>query len=567
MEISSLKHSSDSIYSFPVSKDEIEIRFLTKKDDGILKVELLYNDKYSFHKSVKATEIKKSYSDDRFDYYVLKMRLYDKRFAYIFRLTLINKKICYFSETGVSDTYDIEKGFYNFFQVPFINESDVIHKNPILQNRVFYQIFVDRFYKVDNENPRINIRWGDQVSQKSIAGGNLKGIRKKLPYLKELGIDALYLTPIFDSDSNHKYDTRDYYRVSADFGDLSDLKSLVEEVHQSGMILLLDGVFNHVSIEFPFFKDVLEKGEKSEYFDWFFIRGKRVNLNKANYETFADCADLPRLNLNNPEVQKYIIEIGKHYLKDYQIDGYRLDVSDEIPHSFWVKFRTAMKEVKEDVILLGENWHNAASYLNSGQEFDSIMNYAFTKETLEYVAKRKINAETYKNRLISNLNRYKSNVNYNLLNLLSSHDVDRFLTECGDVDRYLIGYSILFMYIGVPCVYYGEEIGIKGGYDPYNRACFDWDESRWDTKIHKTISKLIKIHKEYSVNEMDISISSSRDLFYLTRYTDKKELKLIVNLSGKAQKIRKKGRVLLSNLYSDQMLEDKGFMILKEEKE
>ena len=568
MDKAALRHKSDSIYSFAVSEDEVEIRLLTKKDDDISKVELVCNDKYSFHECVKTLLMPKVCHDDTYDYYVRRIKLKDKRFAYVFKLTLQDDKVYYFSESGVSETYDISKGFYDFFQVSFINPLDIIKINPILQNRRFYQIFVDRFYDDKSKvNPRINISWGDKVTPKTIAGGNLRGVKQKLDYLLSLGINALYLTPIFKSYSNHKYDTIDYYQISEDFGDEEDLSSLVKELHRNDMIILLDGVFNHVSDEFFVFKDVKEKGKDSKYYHWFFIDGEKVDESKKNYETFASCPNLPRLNLNDEEVQDYIIEVAKHYVTKFNIDGFRLDVSDEIPHTFWLKFRFELKKIKKDIVLLGENWHNAHTYLNTGFEFDSIMNYAFTKEVLNYVAYEKSDAKTFKNRLISNLFRYKRNVNYNLLNLLSSHDVDRFLEDCKhNVNRYLIAYALLYTYIGVPCLYYGDEIGLDGGYDPYNRACFIWDENKWDKKINETIKSLLALHKEEKMNELEINIIEKDGVLILERFNENKVITLYVNLSNKVKTILPKGEIVLANNFNFKNLLHEGFLITKEVK-
>ena len=187
MEKSSLIHQSDSIYSFPISKDEVEIRLLTKKNDDIKKVELMYNDKYKFHEGVKTTDIHKTYSDDRYDYYIIKMKLKDLRFAYVFKITTYDDYVYYYSESGVTTKYDVTKGFYDFFQVSYINDNDLVLPSEKIRNRVFYQIFVDRFFKPkDNDNERINLDWGNLVNRYTIAGGNLKGINEKIDYLTDL---------------------------------------------------------------------------------------------------------------------------------------------------------------------------------------------------------------------------------------------------------------------------------------------------------------------------------------------------------------------------------------------
>lgn len=567
MEKSALIHKSDSIYSFPVSNNEIEIRLLTKKNDDIRKIELVYNDKYKFHEMIKLKQIFKKFSDDQYDYYIDRIKLTDYRFAYIFRITTLDGEVFYFSESGVTEDYDITKGFYDFFQVPYINPIDIVKKNNSICNRVLYQIFVDRFNKSNgNTNPRININWGDKVTGKTIAGGNLKGISEKIDYLKDLGINAIYLTPIFESDSNHKYDIKDYYSISKDFGENIDLKELITKLHNSDMLLVLDGVFNHISIDNEIFQDVIKNNKNSKYYDWFVIKGDKLDLGKSNYEKFADEIKMPKLNLNNIEVQKYIIDVGRYYVRNFNIDGFRLDVSDEIPHRFWIKFKEAMLEENPNFFLIGENWHNADKYLNSGYEFDSIMNYSITKEVLHFIAWDKYTPIHFKNRIISNLMRYKTNVNYNMLNLLSSHDVYRFLTECNkDVDKFLMGYAFIFTHIGVPCIYYGDEIGLEGGYDPDSRRCFIWDENKWNLKIRETLKRLIDIRKKYVINDMDYNIDVVNDIVIITRIGTRDVLSIYINNTDSTKTIDDNNEILLSNLYSNKELSSKGFLITRKD--
>ena len=561
MEKSSLIHQSDSIYSFPISKDEVEIRLLTKKDDDIKKVELMYNDKYKFHEGVKTTDIHKTYSDDRYDYYIIKMKLKDLRFAYVFKITTYDDSVYYYSESGVTTKYDVTKGFYDFFQVSYINDNDLVLPSEKIRNRVFYQIFVDRFFKSkDNDNERINLDWGNLVNRYTIAGGNLKGINEKIDYLTDLGINALYLTPIFESDSNHKYNIKDYYKIAKDFGNEEDLTLLVNKLHDKDILIFLDGVFNHISYDNEIFQDVIKNGNKSKYFNWFFIHGDNLDLKKNNYERFADDLGMPRLNLNQNEVQEYVIDVCLYYVKKYHIDGLRLDVSDEIPHYFWIRLKRELKRVNKDFILIGENWHNASSFLNSGYEFDSIMNYCITKELLNFVAWRKYSPLDFKNHIISDLMRYKTNINYNMFNLLSSHDIYRFINECNkDVDRFLLGYAFIFMHIGSPCVYYGDEIGLEGNFDPDNRRCFIWDEDKWNKKIRNTIKDLIKFHKDSKINEFDYNINVLDDLVVVRRTKGNEEYILYMNLSGSDKKIE--SNQVISNLYENKILKNKGFII------
>ena len=283
-------------------------------------------------------------------------------------------------------------------------------------------------------------------------------------------------------------------------------------------------------------------------------------MKKNNYERFADDLGMPRLNLNQNEVQEYVIDVCLHYVKKYHIDGLRLDVSDEIPHYFWIRLKRELKKVNKDFILIGENWHNASSFLNSGYEFDSIMNYCITKELLNFVAWKKYSPLDFKNHIISDLMRYKTNINYNMFNLLSSHDVYRFINECNkDVDRFLLGYAFIFMHIGSPCVYYGDEIGLEGNFDPDNRRCFIWDEDKWNKKIRNTIKDLIKFHKDSKINEFDYNIDVLDDLVVVRRTKGNEEYNLYMNLSGCDKRIE--CNQVISNLYENKILKDKGFII------
>lgn len=553
MDCSSLRHCCESIYSHPIDSNTIQIRLQTKKDDDIKYVDLLFNNKYLFHMGVESLRINKSFCDEYFDYYVINKRLDDTRFAYIFKITLTNDDVFYFSEAGVEKQYDVKKGFYSFFQVPYINKNDVIYKNKKWINRVFYQIFVDRF-----NNASLDGQWQKNSNETNLAGGNLKGIISELPYIKNLGVDAIYLTPIFESNTNHKYDTLDYYSISKDFGDDDDFKKLIDEIHSNDMVIVLDGVFNHISDKHPFFIDVIKNGKASKYFDWFFIKDDQVDTESVNYATFAMCKDMPRLNLNNKEVQQYIIQVATYYVKKYHIDGFRLDVSDEIPHQFWIEFKKALKEIDENIFLIGENWHNAHAYLNSGYEFDSIMNYSITKSLIDFIALENIDVETFKNRIISNLMRYKHNVNYHLLNLVSSHDILRFYSECNDIDKLILAYAFTFMYIGIPCIYYGDEIGLQSvNNNPYFRTCFDWNKDNWDKKILEYIKDLARIHKKYFVNEEDCLVCNQDNLLIVKRG----KLTLYINMNKDDIQITNNNNILLANNFIDGALKYKGFII------
>ena len=283
--------------------------------------------------------------------------------------------------------------------------------------------------------------------------------------MKDLGINALYLTPIFKSTSNHKYNTDDYYQIDPAFGDKKILKKLVEEAHQRGIRIILDAVFNHSGFYFFAFQDVLEKGKDSKYWDWFFIEGYPVKTTPpVNYHTFAnDVVDMPKLNTSNPEVQEYLLDVVRYWMEEVDIDGWRLDVANEVDRNFWRKFRETVKGIKKDAYIVGEIWHNSEVWLQ-GDQFDAIMNYPLAMAILDFLAQRSIGPTEFNNRLVRNWMLYQDRVNYSMLNLINSHDTRRLLNYfSGDKESMKLAVLFQFTYPGAPMIYYGDEVGMKGG--------------------------------------------------------------------------------------------------------
>lgn len=506
-------HIIDSSYCFPVSENEIVLRLRTAKND-IEYAEVVYENKYDFGISQNTQEMSKLYTSELYDYFVVKLTLNDPRLAYVFRV-FDGEQYYYFSEDGITIDYDFTLGFYNFFQYPYINRADIMKKVEWMKEAVFYQIFVDRFNMAQNDKDKsyINSKWGDIPNAKSFCGGDLRGITEKLDYIKGLGCNTIYLTPIFESISNHKYDISDYYKVDRQFGDEADLHSLIDSAHAKNMRVVLDAVFNHCSDRLKEFEDVIKKGKESKYFDWFIIDGDEINEARDNYQMFGPCEYMPKLNTSNLEVQKYLIDIGCYYVNEFHIDGWRLDVSDEVSHDFWRNFRKAIKNANEDVILIGENWHDAYSNLR-GDQYDGIMNYSFTKACLDYFAKDKFDEEQLAWRLNDVLMRNSDTVNSMMLNLLDSHDTHRFFSEVGeDRNKFEAALCLLYMFPGAPCIYYGTEIMMPGGYDPDCRRCMNW--SKAETDLCFLPEKLAGIRREYKLSEGAVKIYADNGEFVL----------------------------------------------------
>ena len=528
-----MQHIVDSSYCFPVSEKEIVLRLRTARDD-MKSVQVIYESKYIFGTKQQKALMTKEYTSELYDYYRICLKLKDTRLAYVF---LVNdgEKSYFFSEDGITDTYDYTLGYYNFFQYPYINQADIMEQVAWMKDAIFYQIFVDRFHMGDTakDTSYINCSWGDIPTPKTFAGGDLKGITQKLDYIKATGCNAIYLTPVFRSISNHKYDISDYYRVDEHFGSNEDLRELVQEAHKRGMRLVMDAVFNHCSDRMMQFQDVLENGRKSSYYNWFFINGDKPDQKTMNYETFAACEYMPKLNTSNMEVQKFLMDIGCYYIQEYDIDGWRLDVSDEVSHDFWRNFRKAIKGCKKDAVIIGENWHDAYSNLR-GDQYDSIMNYAFTKASLDYFARETFDAQRLAWKLNDLLMRNSDTVNSMMLNLLDSHDTHRFFSEVGE-SRFKMKAALCLLYLfpGAPCIFYGTEILMPGGYDPDCRRCMDWEKANIYgefSDIYELLNRLSILRKRYIMTEGTVRIYALDDVFHLRYQT--KDISLILRINN-----------------------------------
>ena len=560
MNRQAILHIPDSQYCYALACDRVELRLRTSSEDVFSEVDVVYGNKYDYHLKRERAVMQKQFSDGTFDYYFVRLSLKDVRFVYVFELHE-REKIYYVSEDGVSESYDFKLAYYNSFQLPYINRSDVMPEVEWMKSAVFYEIFIDRFFRGDTqkEDAYINLKWGDLPHPKSFAGGDLAGIRQKLGYLKGLGVTALYLTPVFCSVSNHKYDIYDYYEIDPQFGTKEELRGLVKEAHALGIRIVMDAVFNHCSERFPYFQDVLRNGKDSPYFDWFIIRGEKVDAEKCNYECFAACTYMPKLNLSNEQAKAYFIDVALYWIREYGIDGWRLDVSDEISHDFWHDFRKAVKAYDRDIVIIGENWHDARPYL-CGDEYDGIMNYAVTKALLDFFAKKTLDAKQFAERMSALYVRNTRQVNNMMLNLLDSHDTHRFYTETGkDTDALLCALAVIFLHTGAACLYYGTEIALEGGYDPDCRRTMDWEAAGKGTKIQELVRRLASLRRKEAVRSGEIAFSGEDGIFILERRGES-VLRLYVDRSG-GHRCVPQGEVLLAYGWEGGVFTGTGFMI------
>ena len=365
-----------------------------------------------------------------------------------------------------------------------------------VRNAVFYQIFVERFARGEPARDPLGVQpWGSPPTNGNFMGGNLQGILDRLDYLTDLGITALYLTPIFHSPSNHKYDTQDYFMVDPQFGDLELLRQLVDACHQRGLRVVLDGVFNHCSDQNPFFLDVKRYGPQSRYWNWFHIRNWPFPDHFGNHDEVLQWYDcwwgfhtLPKLNYHHPEVEEYFLNVATYWLREAGVDGWRLDVPNEVIQSFWPKFRRAVKAVNPNAYIVGEIWDDASSWLQ-GDQFDAVMNYRFQKALMGYFAEEQMDTHAFDHTLRYLLQDYPEPAIAVMLNLLGSHDTARPMTVVHRRDEgshalesLKLMAAMQFTCTGAPCIYYGDEIGMEGDKDPDCRRCYPWD---WEQQAEK----------------------------------------------------------------------------------
>lgn len=555
MNENAILHTPESKYCFAVGARTVRLRLRIAKGDKPEHVCVVYGGKYSFALARKKTAMRRAFEDRLFAYYTVALELDDPRLVYVFEL-VCGGKTYYYSEDGLTESYDFELSYYNCFQYAYVNECDVMKPVEWMKTATFYQIFVDRFNVGDDAKDKsyINMKWDDIPDPKSFAGGDLKGITQKLGYLHSLGINALYLTPVFESVSNHKYDISDYYEIDGHFGSKADLKELIDKAHALGIRVVLDAVFNHCSENLREFRDVVKSGRNSPYYGWFVIK----NDDPLEYETFGDCAYMPKFDTSDLRVREYLIDIATYWIKEFDIDGWRLDVSDEVSHEFWRLMRKAVKAVKPDCVLIGENWHDANVYLG-GDQFDCVMNYAFTKACLDFYAFGKFDAQMLADKLNELLMRNTDTVDSMMLNLLDTHDTHRFLTRVdGDENKLMSALALTYFFTGAPCIFYGTENSTEGGYDPDCRRTFDWNKENEQSPVKSLIRTLaaLKHDKEFANTDIKIYARDGALVVERGRYT------LTVNGSGSG--IAAKARaVVASNGYSDGVISSGGFLAEK----
>lgn len=370
-----------------------------------------------------------------------------------------------------------------------------------VEDAVFYQIFPDRFANGDVRNDPSNVKsWGTAPTVDDFMGGDLRGIIQKMDYLLDLGITAIYLTPIFQATSTHRYNTTDYFKIDSRLGEMKDFHALLDSCHANHIRVILDGVFNHCGRGFFAFNDLLENQEHSSYKDWYYVSRFPVDAysrgEAKDYLGWWGYKSLPKFNTGNLKVREYLLNVARFWLQQ-GIDGWRLDVPNEIDDdAFWAEFRSVVKSVNPDAYLVGEIWESMPRWVGE-DHFDGLMNYPFREATLGFLT-GKYTSNQYAERLDRLTTLYPRENVYSMYVPLGSHDTERIFTVLGnDLKKLKLAFLLQFSFPGAPAIYYGDETGIEGNKDPDNRKAFIWDTQIWNHEIRNWVKKMISLRKQY----------------------------------------------------------------------
>ncbi len=582
MELTAIYHRPESEYAYLYKEAQVHIRIRTKKED-IEKIVLHYGDPFIFledsYEDVK--EMVKVTSDDLFDYWQVVVSVRFARLQYLFELKDKEGRSVLYGDKGFADNSLENLALEgNGFKIPYIHEIDACHVPDWVSKTVWYQIFPERFANGNAElSPEGALDWDSSIRPKSsdFFGGDLQGIIDHLDYLQDLGITGLYLCPIFESPSNHKYNTTDYFEIDRHFGDKETFRQLVEQAHLRGMKVMLDAVFNHMGDQSAQWQDVLKHGEKSVYKNWFHIQefpvtnDKLVNPKELPYHTFAFASYMPKLNTANPEVKDYLLSVATYWIEHFDIDAWRLDVANEVDHQFWRDFRKAVLAKKPDLYILGEVWHTSQPWLN-GDEFHAVMNYPLSDSIKDYFLSRSKKTSQFISEINCQSMYYKQQISEVMFNLLDSHDTERILTTAkGDIQLVKLALAFLFLQRGAPCIYYGTELELGGGMDPDCRRVMPWDRVSSSNDMLNFMKNLIQLRKDvaeiiqhgkYSLEEIE------PDVLAFEWQHDRQVIRAIFNQSNENYLLDRDSVDLVSHCQTDDqqlVILPKGFVVYCDE--
>jgi glycosidase len=437
------------------------------------------------------------------DFFVITVMPFTHKLRYHFQLETA-EGIYWYAENGVQQSEN--EMLLRPFLIPYLYPKAQYCPPKWTGESVWYQIFPDRFFDSRQRNDPLSF----VPDRTNFFGGDIRGIQKMLPYLQAMGVTGVYLTPVFQSTSNHRYDTQDYMRVDPSLGTEEDLNTLCGALHERSMKCMLDGVYNHAGWANAMWQDVLVRGEQSPYRDWFCIynmkRTQTLSLDELTsdvmkreppYEAFAFAANMPKWNTENKAVQEYLISSAEKWTKRLHIDGWRLDVPDEVSMDFWRSFRKRIKAVDPEIYITGEIWGSPVRWL-AGDTFDGAMNYTLYFILRDFALLRLEDASGFTSRMNRYLLSTPAAVRKNMLNFAGNHDLPRMLSLAkGETNAVMGALLLLILQEGELCLYYGDEAAMPGGPDPDNRRPMIWQDNCVVMKMRNAIQSLLRLRKEF----------------------------------------------------------------------
>lgn len=553
---------ADRAHCNPLPDGRVQFRLWTQH--GFASATLVYNDG-----DVRGAPLSLVARDRRFLYWETVIRPARPHLTYSFALKTKDGRIVYFCRHGVDHAVEpLDRWSLDLESTPpFVT--------PVwMQGAAVYQIFPERFANGDPTNdPPGTVPWGSPPNWLQFQGGDLVGITAHLDYLQDLGVEVLYMNPINASPSTHKYDAVDFYHVDPAFGGDTALHTLVEALHERGMRIIVDASFNHCNPRFFAFQDVIQRGPASPYWDWFTIyeyplkvryRPHRVSepspravqyrhwleafpqatgipieiahdegpIVEPTYLAWYGVLNMPKLNQRNPATRAYFLDVAAHWLREFRIDGWRMDVARHIEPDFWQDFRRVCKAVNPDCFLLAEIWGNTAPWLQ-GDQFDATMNYILRDLCVAYFARAEMDTPTFLDGITRMLFLYAPQVMAVTYNLISSHDVERFRFLAGeDIRRLRLALQFLLTLPGAPAIYYGDEVGLSGGADPDCRRAFPWHQpEEWDGETLEMVRALIRLRRAHPALRYGDwrTVWSSDTVFAAERAAEGERLLVLVN--------------------------------------
>lgn len=580
MNKSAVLHIPMSQYAYGTDETHVTIRIRTGRGD-IKKCTLYYGDRSCRKTPVifSSKEMHVVAQTKLFDYFEVELENPYKRLNYYFELWDGSETLLYYGDLFCEKTVIDRSEYYQF---PFNHRADIVTPPEWAKDAVIYNIFPDSFATgkrfISKEETFCGLEQlevddtAKHLVTKGKLGGTIRGITENVDYLLELGVNAIYINPIFAAGEYHKYDLIDYYHIDPCFGTNEEFGEMVDTLHRSGIRVIIDGVFNHCGWQFFAFEDVVKNGEQSQYKDWFY--GLTFPVERPeDWETYPsyDCFGyermMPKLNLANPEAADYFCRVGEYWIREYHIDGWRLDVASEVNDGFWREFHRRVKSVNPDAILIGEVWESAGHWLD-GTIFDSAMNYDFRKHCRRFFAEESEDAADFDARVTDMRMRYRKQTVFAQLNVLDTHDVSRFYTLCGEnLANYKLAVVFQMTFPGMPSIFYGDEQGIAGELEADYRSAMRWEQNHELFDFYRELIGLRKREKALRYGDYSTLSAEENTQFYaFERKWKGQTIRVFLNMGEDSVDISKwleNSQIIMDNGRRDRKLYAKSFAISK----